>query len=274
MEKIWMANPAEIVNDLIKKGEFRLRVTLANLFNAQRRSLPMALIKQNGGAPANAISDWQNQFADWYLARRQFWQNLFNNSVRQIQEQKQTSQQFFDDLIEQRAGFIGLELAAVNSAVIGETLQLHAIGSVKNLDKSLRLSIGLRPDQMSAFAKQSALIVKNFPDKAKQQVMIDRLYNKKLNFRAQLIARTEISTAVNGAQLADIQSRIEKGELPNNMEKLWSTLKDDKVSELCAINEDEGWISLEEVFPSGHDAPPRFPGCRCGLQYRPRKEAA
>ncbi len=267
-----MVKAASIVNDLIRQGEFRLRVTLAKLFNDQRASLPIGMIVKNGQVPVDATSQWQNDFAEWYLDRALFWQNIFVRSVRRIQERKQTAQQFYDAEIAARAEVIGLQLAAVNAAVIDEVLIQHATGSVTRLNFALRQSIGLRPDQFSAFTNQAAIIDKKFSAE-RARILKDRLYNQKLNFRAQLIARTEISTAVNTAQVSDIEARISRGDLPGDMEKKWSTIGDDVVSELCQINEDEGWLALQTQFPSGHERPPRFPGCRCGLQFRSAQEA-
>ena len=55
------------------------------------------------------------------------------------------------------------------------------------------------------------------------------------------------------------------------MEKAWSTVGDDKVSELCAGNEAQGWIPLEDAFQSGHQRPLGHPGCRCDLRTRREK---
>jgi hypothetical protein len=49
----------------------------------------------------------------------------------------------------------------------------------------------------------------------------------------------------------------------------WITGGDDKVTEECAANEDQGWIPIEVPFKSGHDNPPRYPNvnCRCTTGY-------
>jgi CBS domain-containing protein len=43
---------------------------------------------------------------------------------------------------------------------------------------------------------------------------------------------------------------------------------DDRVSDGCIENGNAGWIDNKEAFPSGHQFPPRFPGCRCGCGSR------
>jgi len=57
------------------------------------------------------------------------------------------------------------------------------------------------------------------------------------------------------------------------MEKYWSTMRDDRVSDGCIENEDAGWIDLAKNFPSGHVRPLRFPGCRCDLLQRVSEKA-
>ena len=86
--------------------------------------------------------------------------------------------------------------------------------------------------------------------------------------RAHLVAITETGNAYEagareGAKQADAAG------LP--MEKKWSTTGDNRVSELCLVNEDESWIPIDTVHASGHDRPLRFPGCRCAELYRRKK---
>jgi len=45
------------------------------------------------------------------------------------------------------------------------------------------------------------------------------------------------------------------------------TSKDDKVSDGCRENEEEGPIPLNQYHASMHMQPPRFPGCRCYEKY-------
>jgi predicted ABC-type ATPase len=56
------------------------------------------------------------------------------------------------------------------------------------------------------------------------------------------------------------------------MEKKWSTTGDNRVSELCLVNEDESWIGINQPHASGHMMPLRFPGCRCAELYRRKKD--
>lgn len=80
--------------------------------------------------------------------------------------------------------------------------------------------------------------------------------------RATLVAVTETGNAYTESTL--IQSKaMEQAGL--EMEKSWLTVGDGKVSDGCLENQDAGWIPIDDAFPSGHQRPLRFPGCRCSL---------
>ena len=79
----------------------------------------------------------------------------------------------------------------------------------------------------------------------------------------------ETGNAYEEATLIQSQS-LQSAGLP--MEKYWLTSHDDRVSDGCMENEDVGWIPLDDAFPSGDMRPLRFPGCRCALETRWRKE--
>jgi len=83
--------------------------------------------------------------------------------------------------------------------------------------------------------------------------------------RAQLIAVTETGNAYSEANLIVGQQLADDGLI---VEKYWSTMRDGRVSDGCARNEAAGWIPHNEPFPSGHQRPLRFPGCRCDLLQR------
>ena len=86
--------------------------------------------------------------------------------------------------------------------------------------------------------------------------------------RAHLVAVTETGNAYEAGAREGAKQANDAGL---TMEKKWSTTGDNRVSELCLVNEDESWIGLDQVFASGHDRPLRFPGCRCAALYRRRK---
>lgn len=87
--------------------------------------------------------------------------------------------------------------------------------------------------------------------------------------RAHMISVTETGNAYVRGELEAARQMAAAG-IP--MEKSWDTVGDDRVSEGCALNGLQGYIPLESRFDSGDDAPLRFPGCRCALGIRVKRE--
>lgn len=85
--------------------------------------------------------------------------------------------------------------------------------------------------------------------------------------RAHLVAVTEMGQAYELAGRAVVDDLAAAGL---DMEKEWLTVGDERVSAGCRDNQAAGWIRLESEFPSGHQHPLRFPGCRCTVLYRKR----
>lgn len=83
--------------------------------------------------------------------------------------------------------------------------------------------------------------------------------------RATLVAVTEAGQAYEEGSLIVAKGLGESG-IP--MQKYWRTSGDERVSDGCKDNQAAGWIGLEELFPSGHERPLRFPGCRCSAKYQ------
>lgn len=79
--------------------------------------------------------------------------------------------------------------------------------------------------------------------------------------RAELIAATEVSRANSSAALIGYQGARDQAGV--NVRKEW--LITDEACDDCQANADEGAIDLDDDFPSGDDAPPAHPNCRCAL---------
>lgn len=86
-----------------------------------------------------------------------------------------------------------------------------------------------------------------------------------IDSRAHLVAVTEVGNAYEEGNLI-VARDLQDAGLP--VEKKWDTVGDSKVSAGCRENEDAGWIGVNMAFPSGHQRPLRFPGCRCELRYK------
>ena len=98
---------------------------------------------------------------------------------------------------------------------------------------------------------------------------IRKLYDGPISTkRAQLIATHEAAQAYEAGNRAFADTLKDDGII---MEKMWTTSHDDRVSDGCEVNEADGWIPIDQPHSSGHQEPPRFPGCRCYEQYRQAK---
>jgi len=75
-------------------------------------------------------------------------------------------------------------------------------------------------------------------------------------YRSELIARTETANALSQASLDTMSDMGIEG-------KEWVTAGDDRVSEECEANENEGVIPVGQMFSGGVMAPPQHPDCRC-----------
>lgn len=86
--------------------------------------------------------------------------------------------------------------------------------------------------------------------------------------RAELISVNQVGTAYGEGNREMVD--IFRAETHNIMQKIWITTNDDRVTEECAANEAEGWISYDQNFKSGDQAAPRQsnPRCRCDTGYR------
>lgn len=77
--------------------------------------------------------------------------------------------------------------------------------------------------------------------------------------RAEMIVHAETANAISKVSIITAkQNGIKKKE--------WITSNDDLVSDGCMENQDAGAIPIEDSFPSGDQAPPRHPRCRCYVQ--------
>ena len=87
--------------------------------------------------------------------------------------------------------------------------------------------------------------------------------------RAQLIATNEAAQAYEAGNRIFIEGVADTGV---NVEKMWNNSGDDRVTDGCLENTGDGWIPLDQEHSSGHQEPPRFPGCRCWESYREAKK--
>lgn len=83
--------------------------------------------------------------------------------------------------------------------------------------------------------------------------------------RAELVAVTEIRDAHEYSQSLVRQKLKNQGWI---IEKAWGISDDEQTCDICKANADAGWISDNDVFPSGDLYPSAHPGCRCYTMTR------
>lgn len=129
------------------------------------------------------------------------------------------------------------------------------------IDQTTRVQISrILADAASAgvpYAEVGKLLKKRFTELSKS--------------RAELIAVTELGDAYAEGSMEAARQLRDSGLV---MQKRWLTSKDTMVTPGCRANEAAGWIGVDEGFPSGHQRPLRFPGCRCDIELRRDKEAS
>lgn len=85
-------------------------------------------------------------------------------------------------------------------------------------------------------------------------------YQKLLRDRKETIATTEMRKATS-------QVQAEQAKASGAKMKVWLTVGDDRVSDVCAACEAQGPIPINDNFTSGNGEPPNHPRCRCTVSY-------
>ena len=92
---------------------------------------------------------------------------------------------------------------------------------------------------------------------------VDEIFKSAVTDRAPMAAATEVSQAIHaGAQ--ETAAAVDASGA--TVEKRWDP-EDDPCDE-CDENASADWIDAGDDFPSGDDAPPAHPNCRCSVDYR------
>ena len=237
-----------------KRDDKRLEKEVGKWFRYQGRVITKAFTKMRRHFVESAESDFNAMFDSAIKVTVMNGEEIFEAGLVRSVSQGYTSLQ---DEIGMQAAF---ELkqpeavkwartqAAVDVTRVNDTTRETIRGLVTNgLDKGLSYNTVAR--QISSRFHQFAV--------GKPQHHIDS--------RAHLVAINEnaVGYAYGESTLID---EIEGTGI--EMEKSWHTVGDDRVSDGCQENADANWIKNDKTFPSGDLMYPRFPGCRCNVQFR------
>lgn len=103
-------------------------------------------------------------------------------------------------------------------------------------------------------------------EKALTQAQIDaltqRYRERMLNYRADMVARTETVRAANSGQRETWRQARQQGLLPDGVLREWEVSGDDRTCDTCDGLDGET-AALDEAFAGGYEAPPAHPNCRC-----------
>jgi len=271
-----MGTAAEIVSEVIDSREFRLRASLRSLFSKMQREFePSESLREFGGVPADMLESWIDRYQRWYMSKDDFWRAIYDKAVSRmdvviprkigrLHHKKASVNEVYTDLINERSEELATILANTDTETVKEVLRLYQGTSWTRVKRELKRCIGLQPRQVIAQYRYAAWARANLPPE-KAERAIARAYNRRLNYRAGLIAKTEMGDAISDAQLRVALLRRDSGDYPANMRKVWRT-RGFRVCPTCMQNEDVE-IPLDGVFPSGHTRPLAHPDCRCGLQF-------
>ena len=161
---------------------------------------------------------------------------------------------------------LGLRFDLKNPRAV-EYLSQHGAELVSHIDETtrdyIRTVITRGVDEGWSYDRMAQAIIDRYQEFAVGQPQLH------IDSRAHLIATTETAFAYEEGSAIVAHDLQDKGLL---MEKSWLTVGDDRVSDECRANEEEGWIPLDAVFSSGDENPPAHPACRCTTLYRRKGE--
>lgn len=149
-----------------------------------------------------------------------------------------------------------------------EYLEAHAAELVSGIDDTTRATV----KRIIVDGAKSGKNYGQVSEELKAQFDIFKVGKPQqhIRSRAEFIATNESRVAYETASYSTVNSIEDEGI---EMQKRWVTVGDNRVSEGCADNESEGWIGVKEEFGSGHLYPPRFPSCRCDVEYQRKSDS-
>lgn len=148
-------------------------------------------------------------------------------------------------------------------------LDAHGAELVAKIDDTTRDQLRTLITQMTDDGESYDAIASAIQDKF--DGFADGRPQQHIESRAHMVAVTELGNAYSAGNKIVADDLSDSGL---TIEKSWVTMDDDRVSDDCQANEDEGWIPNDQPFSSGDDAPLAHPGCRCDCYYRLAKDAA
>lgn len=180
----------------------------------------------------------------------------------------------FADAIQERVDGVLIELSITNRRVVAKAIGDAVDGGLSKeaLTVKLKRVIGLDERYATAVDNFEERLISNGTPKAKVGKLTREYSDRLLTSRADAIAKTEVSFALNKAQQLAWEQAVSKGYLEGTEKRVWLTANG--CCDVCTTyNGDKA--TLEGDFPNGYVHPPAHPHCRCttALVYADRTDS-
>lgn len=142
---------------------------------------------------------------------------------------------------------------------------------VNEIADNLTSAIGLTVRQATTLANYQAALVEEGVSDVRRILLVGKRARKMLKQRGEVIARTEVMTAINAGKTETWQEMVNVGAVASTeVERVWLTAKDERVCPTCGPADGQrqpigvpfnvGGMML--MYPSAH------PNCRCTVILR------
>ena len=156
--------------------------------------------------------------------------------------------------------------------------QLNAIGAIlsdwvkhgkrpKDAGRKIEEFLRLDPQRALRLQKYTEKLAADGITGERLRKLEMRMFEKLRRDRGEVIGHTEGAYASEAARAVESEQYGAK-------QKVWITGEDERVCDVCGANEAAGIIAVSESFPSGHNAPPAHPRCRCTVSYFATEQGA
>lgn len=173
------------------------------------------------------------------------------------------------DYVSSRALKFKIQLEGSSQSAIEKVIQLNYQRGFSPRDAAIAIkdSIGLNDRQAAALHNYRNALMDQGISGSKLDRLVGGYKDQSIKYRAEMIARTETTAAINQGQIEVWKQSAEAGFFDKSqVKKRWIAIQDDATSEICDdLNGQE--VGLDEQFVSGvtgesFDAPPAHVNCR------------
>lgn len=244
---------------------------------------------ETGELSEDTMQMLRDEYSKW-ITRKLLpaWEAAINEAQKELKEKryKEWAYNPFEtaahDWMQERSAELVVDITEQQRSALRAVVQRAVLithSSPDALAQVIRPMVGLYPQQMTANLNyyQNALeklqesnpyaSLESMERKARH--MAQMYAEKQHRYRAQMIARTELSFAYNHGEWIASKQAVKDGMLKPTTKKKWVSARDDRVCSYCeamddiTINMDDEFQGYKKSVP----CPPMHPHCRCVLIY-------